>query len=136
MNLQTCYWLKEDIYYILYNSIYIKCPNEQNWSMATEFRMVLPLGWKWWGTEHEGWWGRGLLAMFCSWLKWMCSLCDNSLHCTTKIRAFLVIEIKNVKIIKSNNWCKYTVISFYRDFPSPHFFRHRSPFHFSQRILS
>ena len=28
----------------------------------------------------------------------MCSLCDNSLHCTTKIRAFLVIEIKNVKI--------------------------------------
>ena len=47
------------------------------------------------GMGHDGYWGCCLLATFCfflltfcSWFKWICSLCNNSLTCTHKIHTF------------------------------------------------
>ena len=47
------------------------------------------------GMGHDGYWGCCLLAtfcffllIFCSWFKWICSLCNNSLTCTHKIHTF------------------------------------------------
>lgn len=89
--------------------------------MVTEFWMVVPLCWKWWGMGHEARWGWGLLATSRSWCKWKCSIGHNSLNFTPKICAFLRLEIKNLKtrVIGYINTQRSNFL--YRDFTSLHF---------------
>ena len=56
------------------------------------------------GMGHEGCWGWCLpatfcffLLTFCSWFKWICSLCNNSLTCTPKLCTFFGVKNTNVK---------------------------------------